>query len=131
MERVCETPNCYRTPQPSRKKCETCRSRIRRERDPLMDTYLNLKSNAKRRGVAFELTLKQWARFCKKNNYLELRGTGADDLTVDRKKIWIGYTYNNIQALPKKENSKKQHQDILDKYNQKPFKYVKPADSAF
>ncbi len=131
MERVCDTPNCYRTPQPSRKKCETCRSRIRRELYPVKDTYYNLRSNAKRRGIEFSITLQEWEQFCIDTNYIELRGVHGDDLTVDRKKVWLGYTISNMQVLTKKANTKKQQQDIIDKYKRTPLKYAKPPDSPF
>lgn len=43
------------------------------------------------------------------NNYIELKGTEKHSMTIDRIKVNIGYTINNLQTLTKSENSIKRN----------------------
>lgn len=49
-------------------------SKAWREKNPVHDAYLNLKSNAKRRGKYFDLTLAQFKQFCVKTKYMKKKG---------------------------------------------------------
>jgi hypothetical protein len=41
------------------------------------------------------------------NNYMELRGRGKEDMTIDRKIPRLGYSDGNLQIISNSENSKK------------------------
>lgn len=104
--RKCLTPNCYRTPLPQRRRCQTCRYRSWSKNNPLRATYIKLKSNAKKRNKPFNLTFEYWKKFCEETNYLELRGQGKYDMTVDCEDDYVGYVDGGITMRTKYENSK-------------------------
>src|SRR5688572_3621787 len=79
--------------------CNTCRSRITRKNNVARYLFGNLRNNAKRRGVLFNLTFDHFVEECTKNNYFELRGTGANDLTIDRDKPALGYVDGNLKFI--------------------------------
>lgn len=111
MVRNCETKYCLNDAQPGRKKCGKCKSRLRRERNKLTTAYDNLRTNAKRRGIYFGISLEEFKRFCTETGYIELKGTGALDMTIDRKEPHLGYIYSNMQLLTNAENIKKRNVD--------------------
>lgn len=80
-----------------------------RKKNPEKDAYNNLKNNSKRRGVYFDLTFEQFKTFLYRSDYMELRGRGANNLTIDRIRASGGYTMDNIAILTKRENSIKRH----------------------
>lgn len=114
----CRNNYCYNgiAPRGRSPYCSKCKIRKTRENNPLTSAYRIKKSSAKRKGIYFDLTLEQFKEFCDKYKYLELKGTGADDLTMDRiipyKDAPYGYTATNIQALTNAQNVKKAAQDI-------------------
>jgi hypothetical protein len=89
------------------KYCSTCRSRQARERNPVKYCYLNLKHNAKRRGVAFELTFEEFVQFCYATNYMAGKGRTRTSYSIDRIDNDKGYTLDNIRVIPLHENSRK------------------------
>jgi hypothetical protein len=91
----CSTKYCKRIANHG-KHCKTCVNKKWRESHPYENTFNNLKQNATRRGVKFTITLEYWKQWCDKNDYLRLRGMGGDDMTVDRKKAWLGYEPGNL-----------------------------------
>lgn len=108
-ERVC---GCGKICRGNRFKCNTCSVRDYRSRNQLRYTYQTLRMHARERKIPFDLTLVEWEIWCGLTGYLELRGTKATDLTVDRinadaKKGYWGYSYANMQALTKEANSRK------------------------
>lgn len=50
----CQTKGC-KNKALNRKYCNTCRSRRYRNENPIRTSYINLKSNAKRRGKEFKV----------------------------------------------------------------------------
>lgn len=59
------------------------------------------------------LTLKDFIDFLNDNpRYMEDKGKGANNLTIDRKIPKLGYAPGNIQVLPNGDNVKKRNQDI-------------------
>lgn len=117
-------PNCYNNDAPRsrnnrksfRRGCYKCIARDQRERYMLQHTYWHLKSNAKRRGIIFELTIPQWKIFCNRTGYLKLRGQSANSMTVDRKDPNKGYTIKNIRPLTLSQNVKKKKAELLKKF---------------
>lgn len=109
--KYCISPYCTNLAYKRRKICNKCRRRKYINEHPLEYTYDTLKQNAKRRRVPFLLSIKEWKQFCDTTGYLKLRGTFAQDMTVDRIIDALGYVAGNIQMITRAENSKKQAQD--------------------
>lgn len=109
--KYCTSPYCTNLARKGRKICEKCRMRKHQKDNPLAYTFNCLKQNAKRRRVPFALSIKEWKQFCDVTNYLKLRGTFAQDMTVDRIVDSLGYVAGNIQMITRAENSKKQARD--------------------
>ena len=91
--------------------CSRCKKRDYRERYPLRYAFQNLHDSARRRSIAFTLTLAEFEKFCKETNYLELKGRRAGHMHVDRKRSSDGYSADNIQLLECTENSSKGNRD--------------------
>lgn len=109
--KYCISPYCTNLALKNRKLCAKCKRRNYITAHPLEYTYMALRNNAKRRRVPFLLSIKEWKQFCDATNYLKLRGTFAQDMTVDRIIDALGYVAGNIQMITRAENSKKQAQD--------------------
>jgi hypothetical protein len=107
----CITEGCTNKAREKRKICTTCKTRKYRAKNPLKYWYDTLKSNARRRGKEFTLTLEQFQEFCIKTGYDESKGRTADSLSVDRVDDTQGYHYYNIQAITVSDNSKKKQTD--------------------
>ena len=111
MSRRCQ--DCGTKPSaPRRRVCEGCRSRRDRERHVVRYTWENLCHHARARGIPVDLSLSSWAHFCRLSGYLERRGQGPDDLTVDRIEAGTrgqpgAYTETNIAFVTRSENAVK------------------------
>lgn len=109
-EEKCVIPWC-RNRQPittdgKRKRvCWRCSSRKFKESRPVTYVLNMIRSGAKRRGIAFSLTLRQFQLWCEETGYLEKRGRAPGSLTVDRRDSSKGYHIWNIQAMSHEENS--------------------------
>lgn len=90
-----------------RRYCYACVRKILKERNPYTYWYDIFRSNARRRKIGFYVTKDEFVRFCKENNYLELKGRGAGKATIDRPRPWEGYTYDNMQIMEHHSNSRK------------------------
>lgn len=113
-ERKCATPVCYgNAPSRNGKYCSKCKARIAKALNPYRTTYRKLKSNAKRRGKKFSLTLEEWTTWCNQTGYLGLRGSKSGDMTVDCTKAWLGYRIDNITMMTKRENVQKSKSEQL------------------
>lgn len=115
MAKTCFTNDCVNIARPKEKFCSKCASRRYRENNKVKAAYIILHTNALRRGIMFNLTFEHWKFFCKKTNYLNLKGTSADSMTVDRININNGYADGNIQMITLSENIKKYRKDLLMK----------------
>ena len=80
---------------------------------PIRNAYHNLRTNAKRRGKEFTLTIEQFREFCDKTSYMELKGRSAKKLQIDRIENDKGYTADNIQALNGAKNVQKYYAEDL------------------
>jgi hypothetical protein len=81
--------------------------RKRRELDPVYCRYNQFKSNARRRGKVFTITLKEFRDFCKREGYIHEKGKRGQNATIDRIKNEQGYHIWNIQLLTNKQNASK------------------------
>jgi hypothetical protein len=69
--------------------------------------FKDLRSNAKRRGIAFDLTLEEFVMLCDATGYMDSRGRQADDKSIDRIIPSLGYTLSNLRVIRVAENSRK------------------------
>ena len=102
----CVTPTCLNEAKRGGK-CWKCVKRKWREDNPILASFGNLRSNAKRRGKRFKLDFEFFAKFVVDTSYIMRKGIGREDLTIDRRDPRKGYEPNNIQVLPKYINSAK------------------------
>jgi hypothetical protein len=131
MGRLCKSQGCTRPVNGSRSKktgristppyCGSCRAKREKERDLVAWAYRKLKSNAKRRGIFFDLTEQQFREFCYETQILLGRGRTATSYHVDRIRDELGYTVGNLQKLTNTENVKK------DALRRKIVKWVEPT----
>lgn len=89
--------------------CGKHRHRFNKAVNPIRYTYNSLKSNARRRGHEFDLTIFEFERFCQETGYMELKGKLPGSASIDRMDCNKGYTYENIQILTLRQNSIKQN----------------------
>lgn len=99
---VCNAHGCRN--KTNKRFCGTHYRHAQRITNELMYCFGNLKQNAKRRGIAFELTESQFRAFCEQTGYLEMRGRSSGALTIDRIDNAKGYTIKNIRAIPLRAN---------------------------
>ena len=106
IDKKCATPHCRHKPRG--KFCNTCWTRQWRAENPVQSSFLNLKHNAKRRRVYFDLTTEEFKEFCSGVKYIGFAGRKSDSLTMHRviNDHSIGYRRSNIAVLPKGENVK-------------------------
>lgn len=103
----CKTPHCRNTAEIASKKCSKCKKREYRAKHPMRTAFQNLRSNAKRRGKAFELTYNEFKEFCIECDYINNRGRKSSSYHIDRIDPSKGYTKDNIQVLTNAQNVKK------------------------
>jgi len=94
--------------------CARCASRKWRSENKLEAAYHALKTNAKRRGVSFTITMSEWRRWCEEHNYKPVGKSPASPYpefrsrpSVDRIDHKKGYSYENMQLLTVSCNSSK------------------------
>ena len=87
--------------------CSTCRCRKSRLADPVRYSYYNIKNRAKQRKKPFTITLEYFRKWCKKVNYIGMKGRGKGSYDCDCKINNLGYVPGNIQPLEKIKNIKK------------------------
>lgn len=129
VERLCKCGKPSRHDLPSGE-CGTCYHRRWRLNNQLKDTFNNLRNRARRDGIPFDLTIVEWEIWCGLTGYLELRGQGKNDLTVDRintdpRRGYWGYRYGNMQALTASDNGRKSQRERRNR----PWKHVRPKNS--
>lgn len=74
---------------------------------PLKYAFWDLRTNSKRRGVPFHLTLEQFRSFCEKFEYMTKRGRTKQCYSIDRERLNEGYHINNIKMISVPDNSRK------------------------
>jgi hypothetical protein len=101
---ICATSFCMKKIEPGRWFCYCCRKYTVRKNHPLAYTFRNLRTNAKRRGKEFTLTLDEFIAFVGKTNYMNKKGTKAKMFQIDRIDETKGYHAWNIQCITLREN---------------------------
>lgn len=89
-----------------RRECWRCSHKRWAERHPRTAGFWALKSSARKRGISFTLTREEFDLFCDATSWDYLKGTGPDDLTVDRIDPRRGYSFDNIRAISHAQNSR-------------------------
>jgi hypothetical protein len=87
--------------------CRRCKEERYKKLHPYTYTLNKLRNNARRRGIAFDLTLEEWMMFCDASGYMAAHGRAADDLSIDRIRDSEGYVIDNIRAITVGENARK------------------------
>lgn len=85
----------------------TKRVREWRKNNPIKSAFINLRSNAKRRGIPFEISFEYFNDFSVKTKLLTNSGTKAESYSVDRINNEIGYIKGNLQVLSLSDNGYK------------------------
>lgn len=111
----CKTPHCLNDSTQGRKNCNKCRKRKDRLNNPIRCVYDARKCRASERGIEFTITLKYFTNWCIENNYINLRGRNAEDMTIDRIKNELGYVEGNLQMISNRANAKKRWSDAREK----------------
>lgn len=111
---LCKSPDCgrpaYRSKTTLHAYCNPCRAAREKARDLEAWAYRKLKSNAKGRGIFFDLTLDEFRAFCYETQILHGRGRTSQSYHVDRIIDALGYTAGNLQKLTNAENLAKEMQ---------------------
>lgn len=108
---TCSSISCFNDVKGTRKFCGTCYSRRWRERYPVKAAFNTLRYNAKRRNIFFGLSFDFFKKFCKRTAYIQLKGPGPNDMTIDRIIPELGYIDGNIQMITRIANTIKQRKD--------------------
>lgn len=90
--------------------CPTCQSRLYRANNPAREIFRQIKERAQQRHQIFELTFEEFMDEIKGTEYLTRRGTGIDELHLDRIEVWKGYVKGNLQVITHAENLRKRNE---------------------
>lgn len=105
-----QRPRCRNQARPQRTKCNTCRCHLYDDR--IRRLYRNLKAHAKARRKPFTLTFDHFAEVATESGYADKTADiGANGLTINRKKPWLGYEDGNIEILTNAENVRQRYVD--------------------
>jgi hypothetical protein len=113
-QKKCITPGCKNKANKGRKLCWTCKSRRKKEMNPLAYWYDKFKNNARRRNKEVTITLNDFKEFCNQTGYDKLKGRTANCLSIDRIDPSQGYHKDNIRAITVSDNSKRARGVLLD-----------------
>ncbi len=84
--------------------CAMHAKELSRLRNPIKTTFVEKRSNAKRRGVAWTLTLEQYTEVVMQQEYMDNRGHERHCLHLDRIDHTRGYEVSNLQIITCAEN---------------------------
>ena len=96
---LCKICNKNR-PQKYRKVCESCRSRMYKNKYPYKYYFNQHRSSAKKRLLDWDITLEEFIKLWDDSGKWELKLAG-EPWEMDRIDVNIGYTYSNIQIVEK------------------------------
>lgn len=109
LKNTCQSPGCKNKCRG--KNCSTCRSRKTREANPLRAYFFHLRNRAKQRPKEFGMTMEEWLKWAKDNDFVPYQGDSVDRIDNER-----GYFVDNIQKMPLIDNIHKYHD--YDKHQQ-------------
>lgn len=108
---ICCAFRCKNKTKGSDRFCSKHRHRFSKQKDIVSYTYYLRQSRAKERGHSWDISLKDFRKWCKENNYIKNKGKKAGSASIDRIDPNKGYTYENMQVLSLSDNSVKMHED--------------------
>ncbi len=101
---------CSRTAARGKLRCHPCIYAAEKARRPVEVAYRQLKSNAKRRGKPFSISVAYFSAFCFKTKLLIGRGKTGESLSVDCIIEELGYVEGNLQPLTLAANTAKSNE---------------------
>lgn len=90
--------------------CPTCACRLYRANNPAKEAYRQIKDRAQRRNQIFKLSFPEFLEVIEGTEYLTRRGTGINELHLDREKVHLGYVKGNVRVITAAENLRKQRE---------------------
>jgi hypothetical protein len=124
MSKRCVEPNCYND-APKGRLCSKHQTRRWRANNVIRNSYNSLRAHARERFISFDITWNYWKEFCERTRYHELKGTGAEDMSIDRPNSLRGYTDDNIRMLSVRDNTFKQHNEDAKQRRSKMVEEIK------
>lgn len=125
-QNLCSRLYCTNKKYRSGNLCSKHRKRKYRQENKLKAAYQNLRTNAKRRGKEFSITLEEFEKFCIKTEYIKRKGRSKDSYSIDRINDEKGYTIDNITILSISKNIKKElrKRKFLKEIGQGEFRFL-------
>lgn len=108
---LCTAYRCGNAHTPKDRFCSKHRHRFNKEKDPVKYTFNRKKSNSRRRGIPWNLSLPEFRQFCEETGYMDKKGRTAFAASIDRIDPTRGYEIGNLQLLSLSDNTKKMHED--------------------
>lgn len=108
---LCQAHGCTNNKRKKDRFCRKHRHRYTKENNTVAYVYGILKSNAKRRGKVFTISLCYFRLWCSHTGYIEKRGKTGKSASIDRINPEKGYEVGNLQILSLSDNSRKLHSD--------------------
>lgn len=75
--------------------------------------FMRQKTNARQRGVLWDLTFEEWWSIWEKSGKWEERGTGYKNYCMARKHDDGGYTKNNVSIITNRQNNQFSYKHTL------------------
>lgn len=120
---LCVHPYCLKNRQKQKSVCSKHKRERNKQINPISITYSSLKTNAKRRNIAFTLTIEHFRQWCESNDYIKLKGRFKGCMTIDRIDPSLGYADGNIQMMRNADNLRKRWVDYYAQQNEVPEDY--------
>jgi hypothetical protein len=104
---LCVVRFCRNSAHHGSRYCCKHRRQRQKETNPVGYYFDVLRQNAKRRGIPFLLTKKEFALFCSQTGYIQLKGRHRYCASIDRIDAAKGYVAGNLQLLTVSVNASK------------------------
>jgi len=111
----CPVRRCRKAPRDlkhrpnSTQLCGTHHKELWRANNPVHAAYDNLRASARKRKIAFTLTLAHFKAVIEPTRYMDESGRERHCLHIDRIETHLGYVDGNIQVLTCTENVQKEN----------------------
>lgn len=96
---ACPVRFCRNSSRQHGRLCGTHHTTAWRKRNPVKAAWLNLRTHANRRKLAFDIPLEVFKELCERTGYLEGKGSRPESLAIDRIQNWKGYVMGNIRVV--------------------------------
>ena len=99
----------------SRRFCNTCRVRKLKTNNPIAFEFNRIKQRARQRGKPFVIMFEDFKQWVMDTDYLNLKGRGKDDGSIDCIVDELGYAKGNLQLLTVSQNTIKYQKDLKNR----------------